>query len=116
MGTPPRKLVAWGTTVLFIIFALFIIASWFIKYPDTVPAQIEITTRRPPVIITARASGRIIEMNVSERDTVKAGIVMAVIESSARPREIFDLEIWIEENATSDTVNPIKLPALNGTW
>ena len=114
MGTPPRKLVAWGTTVLFIIFALFIIASWFIKYPDTVPAQIEITTRRPPVIITARASGRIIEMNVSERDTVKAGIVMAVIESSARPREIFDLEIWIEENATSDTVNPIKLPALNG--
>ena len=114
MGTPPRKLVAWGTTVLFIIFGLFLTISWFVEYPDTIPAPIEITTRKPPVIITARASGRIMEMNVAERDTVSAGFVMAIIESSARPGDISDLATWIAENVSVDTINPQRLPALTG--
>jgi HlyD family secretion protein len=114
MGTPPRKLVAWGTSILFIIFALFLAAAWFIKYPDTIPAQIEITTRKPPVIITARADGRITEMKVAESDTVKAGQVMAIIESSARPDDIFTLEKWIAANRSIDTIYPGDLPALTG--
>ncbi|MFO7575684.1 MAG: HlyD family efflux transporter periplasmic adaptor subunit [Bacteroidales bacterium] len=114
MGTPPRKLVAWGTTILFIIFALFLSAAWFIQYPDTIPAQIEITTRKPPVIITARANGRITEMKVADSDTVRAGDVIAIIESSSRPADILGLEAWIAVNTSVGTINPQRLPAITG--
>lgn len=88
MGTPPGKIVRWGTFVLFAVFVLLFVFSWLIRYPDVIPAEIEITTQNPPVTITSKITGRIERLFVSEKDTVQSGQLLAVMETTASFREI----------------------------
>ena len=54
MGNPPRRILRWGTGVMFSVFVLFIIFAWLIRYPDTIPAPVEITTSNPPVTLVTK--------------------------------------------------------------
>ncbi len=38
ISDPPKKIIRWGTVVIFSVFVLLIILAWLIKYPDIVPA------------------------------------------------------------------------------
>ena len=88
MGRPPRKILQWGTTIIFMVILLLIILAWLIKYPDIIPSQIEITTENPPVILTAKISGRIKNLYVRDREIVPPGKLLAVIETAASKQEI----------------------------
>ena len=105
MGRPPRKILQWGTTLIFSVFLLFIILAWLIKYPDTIPAQIEITTENPPVTLTSKISGRIKNLYVRDREIVPSGRLLAVIETAA---SIPDIDLL---NKLIDTISkPEYLP------
>jgi HlyD family secretion protein len=95
MGTPPRKLIAVGTSLLFALFILFLLAAWYIEYPDIVPVSIEITSRYPPVTMTSRVNGRIVELMVPDKGKTLEGDLLAVLESSADYREVLELEAFI---------------------
>jgi multidrug resistance efflux pump len=90
MGNPPRKILRWGTTVIFFLFVVFIIFSWLIKYPDIIPASIEITTINPPVPLVTKITGRIKYLYVKEQEEVRAGQIIAVMETTA---SITDIEL-----------------------
>lgn len=92
MGKPPRRIIAWGSTLLFAIFLLFIAAAWYIKYPDIVPGRIEITSQQPPVTMTAKVDGRLVELFVSENEQTCTGDLLAVMESPASYSDILRLE------------------------
>ena len=105
MGRPPKKILQWGTTLIFSVFLLFIILAWLIKYPDTIPAQIEITTENPPVTLTSKISGRIKNLYVRDREIVPSGRLLAVIETAA---SIPDIDLL---NKLIDTISkPEYLP------
>ena len=59
IGKPPGTLLRWGTAVLLLVFVLFIFFAGIIKYPDSIPAGVEITTVNPPVTMVSKISGRI---------------------------------------------------------
>ena len=59
MGNPPRRILRWGTTIMFLVFVLFILFAWLIRYPDTIPAPVEITTTNPPVTLVTKITGHI---------------------------------------------------------
>ena len=59
MGKPPRRILRWGTTIMFLVFVLFIFFAWLIRYPDTIPAPVEITTTHPPVTLVTKITGHI---------------------------------------------------------
>jgi len=59
ISDPPRKIIRWGTTVIFIVFGVLITLSWNVRYPDVVPAPVEITTVNPPVTLVTKITGRI---------------------------------------------------------
>ena len=80
---PPHALVRWGITVFFGVLALLFIGGCFFKYPDIVSAEITITTEHPPVWIVARGSGKIQEVYRKDRETIKAGDIIAVLENPA---------------------------------
>ena len=44
LGTPPRKIVRWGTTIAFLTFCFLIFVSYFVRYPDVIKAPIVLTT------------------------------------------------------------------------
>ena len=101
MGNPPASILRWGNGLLFIIFVLFIVFSWLIKYPDRIPAPVEITTTNPPATLVSKVTGRIKTLYAGNKDTVHAGQILAVMETTASLEEIYLLE-----RLTDSIVNP----------
>jgi multidrug resistance efflux pump len=88
MGIPPGKILRWGTTLMFSLFVLFILFAWLIKYPDTIPAPVEITTLNPPLTLVTKITGNIKYLYVEEKEKVVAGQLLAVMETTASMHEI----------------------------
>jgi HlyD family secretion protein len=88
MGKPPSRIIRWGSTTLVLVFILFLLFAWLIRYPDTIPAPVEITTTNPPVTLVTKITGHINSFFVKEREEVKAGQLIAVMETTASLNEI----------------------------
>ena len=112
MGTPPGSILRWGTTVIFIVFLLFFIFAWVIHYPDFVPSPVEITTQNPPVTLVAKFNSRIKQLNVSDRDSVSRGEVLALMETAADYSEIKELMTFIDTAHDLRSLSAAKLPDL----
>lgn len=110
MGNPPRKIIRWGTTVLFSVFVLFVFFAWIIRYPDIIPAPVEITTLNPPVTLDAKITGRIKYLYVKDRDTVKARQIVAVMETTAAINEIESLKQAVDTIKNPQSLSPGLMP------
>ena len=91
LGRPPRWIIRWGITIIFIIVAGLIIGSYFFKYPDVLTATITVTTENLPAGITAKTTGRIDTLLVSEKQTVQQGELLAVIENTACLEDVISI-------------------------
>lgn len=111
MGNPPRKILRWGTTVMFSVFILFILFAWLIRYPDTIPAPVEITTENPPVILVSKITGIIKHLNISDKGKVSKGKVLAVMQTAASIYEIEKLRIFTD---TVTSVNALSIESVPG--
>lgn len=100
---PPRALVRWGITVFFGVLALLFVGGCFFRYPDVVSAPVTVTTEHPPVWIVARGSGKIREVYCRDRDSVRAGQVIATLENPARTDEVLRLRDELEGWAVTDS-------------
>src|SRR5450759_355023 len=110
MGNPPKKILRWGTTVMFSVFVLFILFAWIIRYPDTIPAPVEITTMNPPVTIVTKITGRIKYLYVKEREKVTAGQLLAVMETTASMHDIELLKQTIDTIKKPESLSSQSLP------
>jgi len=110
MGNPPGRIVRWGTAVMFSVFVLFILFAWLIRYPDTIPAPVEITTSNPPVTLATKITGNIKILYVKEKEKVRAGQLLAVMETTASMDQINMLRHAIDTVSRPDLLNPGNLP------
>lgn len=110
MGSPPGRLLKWGTTIIFSVFILFILIAWFIRYPDFIPAQIEITTQNPPVTLVSKISGRIKHLYVQDKSEVSDGQIIAVMETAASIDEIRKLKLFADSVKGISILRSDKLP------
>jgi multidrug resistance efflux pump len=110
MGKPPRRILRWGTTILFLVFILFILFSWLIKYPDIIPAPVVITTTNPPVTLVTKITGHIKFLYVKEREKVKAGQLIALMETTASVNEIELLKKTIDTVRAPEILSYSMLP------
>ncbi|HCO68346.1 MAG TPA: HlyD family secretion protein [Dysgonomonas sp.] len=95
---PPHSLVRYGTSaVCFILFILFI-GSFIFRYPDIISGQVVITTETPPVWIVAKSTGRVKELNRSDKQYVKSGDLIGVIENPAITEDVLYLKKMLIEN------------------
>ncbi len=113
MGKPPEKILRWGTTVLFSIFVLFIVFAWLIKYPDTIPSPVEITTMNPPVTLVTKITGRIKYLYVKEREKVSSGQLLAVMETTASMVEIDLLKKTVDTIEKPESISSQSLPGFS---
>lgn len=113
IGEVPGRILRWGNVVIFIVFAIFLLFSWLIKYPDRVPAPVEITTTNPPVIMISKVTGRIKKMYAADRGKVSAGDLIAVMETTASIDEITRLEQFIDTLDDPEMIIQDKLPGFS---
>ena len=113
MGNPPRKILRWGTTVMFSVFVMFILFAWLIRYPDIIPSPIEITTENPPVTLDSKISGRIKHLNINDKEVVSKGQVLAVMETAASISEIEALRYFTDTITIINTLSIESLPELS---
>jgi len=96
MGHPPRKILEYGNIIVLVSFVFFISLLWLIKYPDTIPAPVEITTVNPPVTLVSKQTGRIKNLLVKDKDEIETGKLIAVMETAASIDDINNLKTVID--------------------
>jgi HlyD family secretion protein len=111
MGRPPGKILKWGNTILLVVFAVFILLTWLIKYPDTIPAPVEITTINPPVTLVSKLSGKIKHLYVKDKDRIISGQLIAVMETAASIGEINNLQQIVDTITNPERTMLTSLPA-----
>lgn len=92
LSNPPAWIIRWGITLIFVFTCLILILSFIIKYPDFVSAKVLVTTKSPTEKIVARYSGRLEHLTINNRDTVRTGRQLAIIENTADFYDVFSLK------------------------
>jgi multidrug resistance efflux pump len=114
ISNPPKKIIRWGTTLVFSVFLLLILLAWVIRYPDIVPASIEITTINPPVTLVTKISGRINKLFVSNGEKVTSGQLLAVMETAALITEFQHLKVAIDTVENPVMYSQWSVPIFSG--
>ena len=96
MGRPPGKILRWGNALILIVFILLLLFSWLLKYPDKIPAPVEITTVNPPVTLVSKLTGRIKNLYVKDKDEIESGKLIAVMETAASIDEVTKLKVIVD--------------------
>lgn len=113
ISNPPARIIRWGTFVIALVFLLLIILAWIIRYPDIVPAPVEITTQNPPVTLVTKMTGRINKLYVSDREIVSSGHLLAVMETTASIPEAEALKLITDTVREPEKLNALSLPAFS---
>ncbi|QIA07352.1 HlyD family secretion protein [Draconibacterium halophilum] len=106
LGGVPSRVVRYGILVFAAIFSLIILFSFIFYYPDILRSNIVVTTENPPATLVARATGKIDQLFVEDKDHVKSGQTIALIENPANYNDVLELEQMINAvQPAFDTLN-----------
>lgn len=92
LSNPPRWIVRTGISVIFIVVAGLFVGSYFLKYPDILPATIAVTTENLPAGVMAMTTGKIDTLTVTEKQMVHEGDLLAVIHNTARLEDVMQVK------------------------
>lgn len=110
MGRPPGKLLRYGSAALLAVFILFVFFAWLIRYPDAIPSPVEITTKNPPVPLVSKITGHILTLNVKDKEPVKNGQLLAIMETTANPSQISELTALLDTITRPEYSSDGRLP------
>ncbi|GAB6122101.1 HlyD family secretion protein [Dysgonomonas termitidis] len=109
LGSIPSWILRRGITLIALIVLVILIGSSIFKYPDIIATTMTLTGTTPASALITRTSGKIQELNIQDRQEVKTGDYLAVIENPANTEDIQVLKQYIELlNQNIDTL--ITLP------
>ncbi len=114
LGGVPSGLVRYGILVFAAVFVLIILFSFLFRYPDVLSSEIVVNSQNPPVTLVARATGKIDHLFVKDKEKVRAGDAIALIENPANYVDILRLEEMIGAlQPAFDTLNYLPDISLN---
>ena len=102
LGRPPKWIVRVGISIIFVVVAGLFVGSYFLKYPDILPAPITVTTENLPAGVMAMTTGKIDTIAVAEKQTVKEGELLAVIRNPAKLEDVMAVKRMLEGADTVD--------------
>lgn len=108
LSRPPHKIIRVGIMIMSIVIFAILVASWFIRYPDTISAEVSITSVNIPAALIAKSTGKITHLMVRNGDLIKPGTVTAVIENPARYEDVMYLDSVLNRfNADNDSTGEL---------
>lgn len=91
LETPPGWLIRWGNAVILTAILMVLVMSYFIKYPEFVPAPIVVTSQNPPEKLEARTDSKIEKIFIGNHQNVKKGELLMVLQSTANYLDLLEL-------------------------
>ena len=88
LSRPPHALIRYGISIFCGVIMVLFVGSFFFRYPDIVQGDVVITTENPPLWLVAKSTGKIKELMCSDKQEVKQGEILAVIENSASTTDV----------------------------
>lgn len=98
LSTPPHWMIRWGNTIIFVTLLMVLLMSYFIKYPEFIPASIVVTSQNPPEKIEARANSKIDKIYIKNGQEVQKGQILMVLQSSANYEDVLKLKNIIDSS------------------
>jgi len=105
---PPNWMIRWGISLLFLLFAMVVGISWFIKYPDIIKGSVILTTEIPPIKLVCKSSGQLQKIYALEGEVVQKGAFIAKIESHVSDNAIVYLQNKLTSLAVLLTTDTLK--------
>ena len=112
LTTPPKALVRWGTTIVLVIVGLLIVGCFVVRYPEVVDCKVTITTTNPPTWVVAKSTGKIKQLYTRDKQKVRRGDIIAVLDNTADTQSILALERSLD--AMNITEGAVTLTDLEG--
>lgn len=95
LGAVPSWILRWGITTVAIIVLILLIGSALFKYPDVVNAAVKLTSSQPTASIIAKASGKIQQIFVKDKQHVAKGDYLALIENPAEMSDVLYIKQFL---------------------
>ena len=92
----PHWMIRWGSVLFLLLIVMLLGISWFVKYPDIIPAQALITTKVPPQKEYAKITGKIEAILIVDNQEVTKRQPLAVLENTANYKDVFKLKSVID--------------------
>ena len=103
LAQPPHWMFRWGNVVILGIILMVLLMSYFIKYPEFVPATITVTSQNPPEKLEARTDSKIEKIFIKDHQKVQKNQVLMVLQSTANYQDVLALK------KVMDTVSSAQL-------
>lgn len=120
---PPHWLIRWGNTLIFVILLMVLAMSYFIKYPEFVPAPIVVTSQNPPERILSRTNSKIEKIFIKDHQSVDKEEILMVLQSAASYKDVIQLKKIVDSINTSQInhfplqeISRMKLGELQGDY
>ncbi len=114
LGTPPGRVVKWGTVVVLACVVVIGWLSWWVKYPDKIKVPITLTALSPPVKLVARTDGHIAKLAVNNEQEVERGELLAVMQSTADFNDVFKLDSLVTDYKNKKQPELLRLEPVRG--
>jgi len=114
LGTPPGRVVKWGTVVVLACVVVIGWLSWWVKYPDKIKVGITLTALSPPVKLVARTDGYIAKLTVNNEEEVEEGKLLAVMQSTADFEDVLLLDSLVSDYQNSNSSVMLRLEPFRG--
>ncbi|MBN2729130.1 MAG: HlyD family efflux transporter periplasmic adaptor subunit [Bacteroidales bacterium] len=92
LGEVPHWILRWGLFIIATILLNLFVGSWLFKYPDIISGTMTLTSLTPPVSIVSKTNGRLKELYVGDKSSVKMDEYLAVIENPASTEDMITLK------------------------
>jgi HlyD family secretion protein len=92
LGRPPRWMIRWGITIIFIVVLGLFVGSYFFKYPEIVLARVTVNSEHLPTHIVSKISGRIDSLFVSDGQRVSPNTAVALLQNPTSFRDYLILK------------------------
>lgn len=117
LSRPPHSLVRYGTAVILVVLGLLFLGCFIFRYPDIVTGNVSVTTQNPPSWLLAKSSGRLKDLYISDKQFVKQGDLIAVIDNPANTDDVKTVKKHlINETIISDSLVSLSPDLLTHTY
>ncbi|MGH1434439.1 MAG: HlyD family secretion protein [Lewinella sp.] len=109
-GRPAGWMLYWGSGVIVVFFALLLLFTSWVNYPDKVTTEVIITSGAPPVPVVTRTEGVVAQVLVTEGEFVETNALLIALDNPADLEDVLKMEELIA-NLTPFS-SPLDIPSV----